>query len=147
MKKIEIEVTQIILGREYSAVITINDTVSFQGSLKLGVPIDEIDNQNFPNDETEIMEFSKNLFQFSIKKDETSIEITDEIFGFLIQVFGNTAIEFYNNKQARKTNKGISGQLLEKNSHLGRILGINMAISIKSSFHVKDIPSILKTYL
>jgi hypothetical protein len=144
---IKIVVTQIVNGLEYSAIITIAETTEFTCHLKFGVPIDELNDQEFPNDKEELMALSKRLFQFSMKKDESEIEISDEIFGFLVQVFGQIVLDFYNNEQIRDTNTGTLGQLLDKDSALRKITATELSISTTRSFRVVDIPPALKVYL
>ena len=146
--KIKIEVTQIKNGLEYSAVITIDEIVSFKCNLVFGVPISQLDNQKQPKDKAHAMEFGRKLFQFTIKKDDEEIEITDEIFGFLIQVFGIRAINFYTSGQIQDNNNTPTfGKLLDKDSALSKTTGMTASMSIQSSFTVEDIPAVLKKYL
>ena len=145
---VKLALYQVINGLEYKGTLEFAALV-FDYNLKLGVPIDELDDQQPPgNDDASMKAFARHLFQFELEYADKVIEITDDVFGILLNFVGKTAIDFYNDPMTVSNNESYAmGQLLDKDSAMSKIMNVKATIGTSTSFEIDDaaIPQALKS--
>lgn len=121
---IEKYVQQVSDGDHYEGYIKIAE-IKLNYDLRLAVPIDQLDNL----EPTESVDEIRRLFQFTIKKDKTNIELTDEEFKLFFQLIVPFVLDFYNNPQTRNNNQGLMGKVLRNEGPMAAF-GISASIGI-----------------
>lgn len=146
--KLKISVEQVTNGREYLGTIEgLSEDLNYK--LKFGVPIDQLDDQKLPESKEESSIFAKKLFNFTVKKGEDSLEMSDELFAFMVQTAGHVTLTFYSDEQAKSYNNGsgiISDALNSKENSLMGAFGASVSIGMSISIDVpkEKLPTILQ---
>jgi hypothetical protein len=146
--KLKISVEQVINGREYQGTIEgLSEDLNYK--LKFGVPIDQLDDQKIPESKEEAGILAKKLFNFTVKKGEDSLEMSDELFAFMVQTAGHVTLIFYNDEQAKSYNNGsgvLSHALNSKENSLMGAFGASVSIGMSSSIDLpkEKLPTILQ---
>lgn len=144
--KVGLSIQQVTNGLEYKGTFELEQK-TFDYQLKFGVPINKLDNQSPPNDSEEEMDkFARKMFQFTVTENGIELEITKELFSFMLQLAGQQVILFYNNPQTQDSNEGIIGSLVNHKSELSALLNVQASIGMSCSFTIADehVPKILK---
>ncbi len=146
--KLKISVEQVTNGREYKGIIEgLGEDLNYK--LKFGVPIDQLDNQKVPESKEEASIFAKKLFNFTVKKGEDSLEMSDELFAFMVQTAGHLTLTFYSDEQAQSYNNGsgvLSEALNSKENSLMGAFGASVSIGMSRSIDLpkEKLPTILQ---
>lgn len=142
--KVVVNIQQITHGTEYQGTFEgFPNTIDYK--LCFGVPINKLSSQQPPEEKEKCLPWTKNLFQFTVTKSNTDLEISDELFGFMMQTAGELAVRFYDNPQTQDyaSDGGIVSDAIrnKESSLLGR-LGANVSIGMSTTYEVeeKDLP-------
>lgn len=144
---VKVSVTQITHGSEYEGTIEgLGNDIKYQ--LSFGVPIDRLDSQKMPDDKSKVKALAKKMFGFTITKSDKQLEISDELFGFMVGTAGQLAISFYNNPQTEDYVHGsgiLSDAIKNKDRSLLGAFGAKISIGMSNQFNIPDIaiPSVL----
>lgn len=147
--KIKVSLQQITSGKEYTGKIEGIGEEIIEYNLSFGVPINQLDSQNFPKDEEEMFKFSKHLFGFTVNKSGKPIELSKELFGFMVGTAGKTAISFYNNPQTEDYNSGnniLSSAVRNDEKNILGLFGATVSIGMSASYNIPEeaIPDALR---
>ncbi len=145
---VKVSVTQITHGLEYEGTIEGLDG-SIHYHLSFGVPIDKLDSQKMPEDQAGMRARAMELFNFTVTKDDLLLEITDELFGFMVSTAGQVSLSLYNNPQTQDyaTSDGLlAGAIKNKQNSLLGSFGMSASIGMSTLFDVSNnsIPRILQ---
>lgn len=129
MTKVSVErhVEQVRNGIHYKGYVQIAGT-KLDYDLVFGVPIARLDDTEPAKDEDEI----RRLFQITVKRENTNIELTKDEYGFFLSMILELAVDFYNNPQTRSSNEGILGDMLQGGGPMAAF-GASMSIGMTSS--------------
>lgn len=145
--KVEFSVSQIIHGVEYEGTIEgLGADIKYK--LSFGVPIDQLDSQTLPENEQERKSLVRKLFNFTVTKSGQCIDLSDELFGFMLEITGKLALEFYNNPQTQdynNTNTMLGDAIKNKEHSLLGSSGVDVSIGLSVSYNIpkERIPTIL----
>ena len=107
--KVNVEryVEQVRDGSHYKGHVKIADT-QLEYELVFTVPIPKLDDMEPPNGITEICR----LLQLTMKRNGIGMELTDEEYGFFLNMLLEFVVDFCNNPQTRDNNEGFFGMTL-----------------------------------
>ena len=147
--EIKVNVTQITHGKEYEGAMVGPSNEIIKCKLLFGVPIDQLDDQKMSDNKQKRMAFARRLFNFTIVKGTKSLDITDELFGFMVGTIGQKAIQFYNDPQTKRYNEEagiISDAIRNENGNIMKMFGASVSIGFSLSYDIpeKHVPDILK---
>jgi hypothetical protein len=100
-------VEQVYDGSHYKGYMKIAET-KLDYELVFTVPIPQLDELKPAKDRNEI----RRLFQLTVRRDNTNIELTEQEYGFFIWMLLELAVDFYNDPQTRASNRGVLGMPL-----------------------------------
>ena len=128
-RKVSVEryLQQVHDGSHYKGHIKIADT-KLDYELRFAVPIPQLDDMKPVKGKGEI----RRLFQITVKRDDANIELTDEEYGFFLQMLVEFAAEFYNNPQTRDSQDGFIGMALRGEEPMATF-GASALIGVTSS--------------
>ncbi len=127
-RKVSIErhVEQVINGRHYKGHLKISG-IQLNYEIVFGVAIANLDDMEPPENVDEI----RRNFHLTVKRGDVNIDLTNEEYGFFIQMIMEVAIDFYNNPQTRDNNEGLVGILLKGRGSLASF-GVTASIGMTS---------------
>lgn len=99
---------QVADGTHYKGTITLGKTL-FNFDFKFGVPISRLGSMQTITSPSE----GRRVFQITVEKNKKKIELTDDEFGFFLQMLLDFTIDFYSSRQIRDGNEGMLGELLK----------------------------------
>jgi hypothetical protein len=147
--KLSISVTQITDGTDYEGLIEgLSERINYH--LSFGVPIKQLDSQVLPEDSKERMAVAKKLFNFSVTKADQALDVTDEMFVFMVSTAGQLAVSFYNNPQTRQYAESddlLASAIRDKEKSLLGVLGMKSAsIGMSTQINIPEnsIPEVLR---
>lgn len=100
--KVPVTVNQKVNGYQYTGTIQIGER-KYEWELHLGAHIDRILSQAEKPDSKEAL---RRLFNVTLKVGDKVVDITDELFGFLMRTVVILVLEFYQESQTRDFNEG-----------------------------------------
>jgi len=129
MEKVSVEqyVEQVRDGSHYKGYLKIAD-VKFDYELEFVVPIPKFDDLEPAKGPEDV----RRLFQLTVKRDETQIELTDDEYGFFFQMLVEFAVNFYHLPQTRGHNEGLLGMTMRGEGPLADF-GVSTSIGITNS--------------
>ena len=139
---VTVRLEQITQGSEYKGTLEGIGVAPIEYNLCFGVPIDQLDFQKMPDDPEKAFLRAKELFNFKVTKQGNDIEITNEVFGFMMQAAAQVAISFYNNGQSQDYNSGgglLSDAIEKKGSSFLGQLGMQVSIGMSCQFEVDEV--------
>ncbi|MGB2791483.1 MAG: hypothetical protein IPJ67_04380 [Candidatus Moraniibacteriota bacterium] len=119
---VELHIEQVRDGSHYNGYMKIAST-KLDYELVFGVPIAQLGSMEPAKDESEI----RRLFQITVKRDATNVELTKEEYGFFFQMLVTLAMDFYSNPQTRDSQEGMIGLILNGR---GLMAGFGVSASI-----------------
>ncbi len=128
-RKISIEqyVEQVQDGVRYKGHVKVAGT-SFDYELVFGFPINQLDSLPLTKDDSEV----QRLFQITVKRGNTIVELTNEEYKFFFSVIVEFVLSFYDNPQTRDSNNGMRGEMLRGRGPMA-IDGVSTSIGMTSS--------------
>ena len=133
--QIKLKMEQVRDGSDYKGHVEIAG-VKFDYELKFAIPIPELEKTE-PSGVEEV----RRLIQIYVKKRETSIELTNDEYGFFLPMLLEPVVDFYHNQMTRAHQEGIVGQVLR-----GQIdFGVSMSIGLESDFSMNVPDALCKT--
>ena len=116
---VERNIEQICDGIHYKGYLKIAG-ISFDYELRFEVPIPQMDDEmELASNEVEI----RRLVKINVKKNDESLDLTKDEYGFFFLLLVDFAVDFYNNPQTRSLQNSIIGKITRGEGFLAEMGG------------------------